>query len=827
MRKELLKSLITDIYKFLKPLNFMHDNNTPLRIEDIIYFLVDYDSYDFLSEQIDDLEENEKFYQYTKNGTKDFPTIILEHPELFKVLIEKSSIEKLLNKKTRDFQSCYCNGSSNLTETKLEDILQGKIEELTYLCKHYLVSTSPSTYTMLINLFDQCILYLITPDFSHTAPRMIQNAVFQMNAANQFANFIMEHRKVIISGMHGTGKSVFIAHFLKEYHCDYLYLSYKNSLQTTLHQKIFSDCNGTKKNLSKLLEKPSNSVLIIDDMNPDKESFIQEAQNMSKYNLCIIILTIHSYCPKGYKSFTESYYKNSDNYKNNNTISKQLDDAMNFTNQNPYLLSLLTITKQKQPDFHVSDLYHNAMELSADSTLPKFKHPYHKVYADFWGHAYKLYDLQHYTKDYQKHRKHLKILSCFFNHQVPLHFLKDIFDEYDNQCISDLINMGYLNHTVIDSSDIVWLSPALANIIFHHEKPAYTDALINPIIEKLTNTLATFQNSLQLSLLEDILYPFALRLGNTVRQKNNAMQKNVSTAQEKWWDFLYLAAEYYQVMNKPDIALKLLSFIAYPENMAYTKSSYDTLMINILTAWITGDTDSFLNNVDTVSSVLANHIQSDEAEKMLPIGRYLACNSLDYLICRELTNIFKEFENVTTNDSALSYTYFCNFMDILKAETNFYAKYPDYDLIYHLLFTDVFVLDYVKLTEYLKIIDSYPNITQKIRNLCVFVHTCSKKFVYEYLHYLGYNGEYLIQFINSAFSKLKSEISSVVILPGLLGQMCSIVCSINILFQASNTAFTTDFPSEILSLIQEKTHTFALSELDNVLKKYKRPKLNK
>ena len=168
--------------------------------------------------------------------------------------------------------------------------------------------------------------------------------------------------------------------------------------------------------------------------------------------------------------------------------------------------------------------------------------------------------------------------------------------------------MGYLNHTVIDSSDIVWLSPALANIIFHHEKPAYTDALINPIIEKLTNTLATFQNSLQLSLLEDILYPFALRLGNTVRQKNNAMQKNVSTAQEKWWDFLYLAAEYYQVMNKPDIALKLLSFIAYPENMAYTKSSYDTLMINILTAWITGDTDSFLNNVDTVSSVYSGSV---------------------------------------------------------------------------------------------------------------------------------------------------------------------------------------------------------------------------
>ena len=137
--------------------------------------------------------------------------------------------------------------------------------------------------------------------------------------------------------------------------------------RTTLHQEILSSYKDTKKNLSKLLEKPSNSVLIIDDINPDKETFIQEAQDMLKYNLCIIILTIHSYRPKGYKSFTAPLYNHSDNYENNNTISKQLDDAINFTNQNPYLLSLLTITKQKQPDFHVSDLYHNAMESSADS----------------------------------------------------------------------------------------------------------------------------------------------------------------------------------------------------------------------------------------------------------------------------------------------------------------------------------------------------------------------------------------------------------------------------------------------------------------------------
>lgn len=813
MNKELFKSLTTDIWKFLNSLKFTHDKNVPLKKEDIIYFLVDYDSYDFLSEQIDDLEENEKFYQYTKNGTKDFPTIILDHPELFKVLIEKSSIENLLNKKTRDFESCYCNDSSNLTKMELEDILQRKIEELTCLCKHYLVSTSPSAYTMLINLFDQCILYLSTPSFSHTAPRMIQNTVFQMNTANQFANFIMEHRKVIISGIHGTGKSVFIANFLREYHCDYLYLSYKNSLQTTLHQEIFSSYKDTKKNLSKLLEKPSNSVLIIDDMNPDKETFIQEAQDMLKYNLCIIILTIHSYRPKGYKSFTAPLYNHSDNYENNNTISKQLDDAINFTNQNPYLLSLLTITKQKQPDFHVSDLYHNAIESSADSTLPQFKHPYHKVYADFWGHAYKLYDLQHYTKDYQKHRKHLKILSCFFDRQVPIHFLKDIFDEYDNQCIFDLINMGYLNHAVIDSSNVVWLSPALANIIFHHEKPAYTDALINPIIEKLTNTLATFQNSLQLSLLEDILYPFALRLGKTVRQKNNVHQKNVSTAQEKWWKFLYLTIEYYQVMNKPGIASNLTDLIQYPDDMQYSRSSYDTSIMNIFHLWINGE-PSFYEQIDSLCGLLSNRTESSSPEKMIPLIQFLACKALDFLIFQECVYIIKDAEDMHIEETHFKIQgYFQKLLKILSPDS-----LTHYGLIYSMLF-NTFDTTQPLLADYRENIYEISSITYRIRYLCVYICFCLKEIFAEYTHSQGTMlRKDLIAIMNFSFSILETEINSISILPGLLGQMCFTACCNNLIFQNVNTIFQTDIPAKILSLIQSKGHTIQFNEITGFLK---------
>lgn len=789
----------------------MYDNNTPLRMADVIYFLVDYDSYDFLSECIDDLEENEKFYQYTQNRERDFPTTILDQPELFEVLIEKNNIKNLLNKKTRDFQSCYCNGTSNLTAMRLEAILQEKIEDLTFLCKHYLVPTSPSAYTMLINLFDQCILYLSTPNFSHTAPRMIQNAIFQINTANQFADFIMKHRKVIISGMHGTGKSVFIVNFLKEYHCDYLYLSYKNSLQNTLHQEIFSGCKDTTENLSMLLEKPSNSVLIIDDMNPDKETFIEETQDMLKYNLCIIILTIHSDCPKGYKLFAESLYSYSDNYENNN-ISKRLNDTMNFTNENPYLLSLVTITKQQQPDFHLSDLYHNAMKLSSDSTLPQFKHPYHKVYANFWGHAYKLYDLQKFTKDYQKHRKHLKILSCFFDRQVPINFLKDIFAGYDEQCISDLINMGYLNHTAIDSSDVVWLSPALANIIFYHEKPTYTDALINSIIEKLTNNLATFQNHLQLSLLEDILYPFALRLGKTVRQKNNTLQKNVSTAQEKWWDFLYLAIEYYQVMNKPDIASNLANLIQYPVDIQYSRSPHDTSIMNIFHLWIKGD-PSFGKSIDSLCENLANEKSSDNSEKLMPLILYLVCKALDFLTYQECIYLIRDEKDISEE-----YYFQKNkehFQELLKILSLKPSMHDEFSLIFNLLFLDNSDLPHLYLANCLETICKAPSITLRIRCLCVFICVCLKTVYYEYQRSnRTILRKDIIDLMNSAFSKLEAEVNSVIILPELLGQMCCTACTSNLIFQAITFIPQTDVPSRILSLIQNKAHTIPNNQLD-------------
>lgn len=812
MNKKLFISLTTDICKFLNSLKLTHDKNTPLNERDVIYFLVDYESYDILSEYIDDLEESEKFYDYTENGTKDFPTIILKHPELFNVLIEKRSIENLLNKKTRDFQSCYCDGSSNLTEMKLKDILQEKREELTYLCKHYLVSTSPSAYTMLINLFDQCILYLSTPNFSYTAPQMIRNAIFQINTTNQFADFVMKHKKVVISGMHGTGKSVFIANFLKEYHCDYVYLSYKNSLQKTLYRKIFSDCKDTKENLSKLLEKPSNSVLIIDDMNPDKELFIKEAQDMLKYNLCIIILTIHPDCPKGYKLFAKPLYSYPKNHKNNNTIFQQLNDAMNFTNENPYLLSLITMTKQQQPDFHLSDLYHNAMKFSSDSTLPQFKHPHHKVYANFWGHAYKLYDLQHYTKDYQKHRKHLKILSCFFDRQVPIHFLKDIFNEYDEQCISDLINMGYLNHTVINSSDVVWLSPALANIIFHHEKPTYTDVLINPIIEKLTNNLATFQNTLQFSLLKDILYPFALRLGKTIRLKNNEHQKNVSATQEKWWDFLYLTIEYYQVMNKPGIASNLANLIQYPDDMQYSRSSYDTSIMNIFHLWINGE-PSFCEHIDSLCRLISNGAESSSPEKTIPLIQFLACKALDFLTFQECICIIKDDEEIKGTRFKKIQTYFQELLKILSADS-----LTHYGLIYSMLFNTFDVIQPF-IEDYMKNIYEVSSITQKIRFLCVYICFCLKEIFAEYQYSKGtILRKDLIDVMNFSFSNLETEIKSINILPGLLGQMCFAACYNNLIFQNVSTAFQTDIPPKILSLVQSKGHTIQLNEITDFFK---------
>ena len=130
---------------------------------------------------------------------------------------------------------------------------------------------------------------------------------------------------------------------------------------------------------------------------------------------------------------------------------------------------------------------------------------------------------------------------------------------------------------------------------------------------------------------------------NSSSKEPNVHQKNVSTAQEKWWKFLYLTIEYYQVMNKPGIASNLTDLIQYPDDMQYSRSSYDTSIMNIFHLLINAE-PYFYEQIDSLCGLLSNRTGNQVAEKMIPLIQFLACKALNYLIFRELVYIIKDAE---------------------------------------------------------------------------------------------------------------------------------------------------------------------------------------
>ena len=324
---------------------------------------------------------------------------------------------------------------------------------------------------------------------------------------------------------------------------------------------------------------------------------------LASLQMHVILVTTHAIYLPGFQRYSTPLFTNEElcSIIPGNIVNEiSGENLLEFTGKNPYLLSLIALTGTKNPDV-LPTLLKGSIETPSTVSLPLFKHPYHQTKTNFWGHATKVYDLYYNKKDYQLHRNHLKILACFFDHSIPIDFLKHIFSEYSQDVALELIDMGYVE-CVKNSNKTIRLSPAMANIIFIHEKPSYSDNLLSQVIMNITNYLESYDTTLDPALLENILYPFAVRLGPTISQKNNPRQKNVSQNQENWWSFLYLTIEYYQMLNRPKTATLLLQLLIYPEKIQYQKSVFDVEIFRILNLWIEGNSSAFANKIDSLSS---------------------------------------------------------------------------------------------------------------------------------------------------------------------------------------------------------------------------------
>lgn len=474
----LYKKLSQDLLKILGTLRITCDGVTPLSEQDFFYLLIDHDSSDDVANRIDNFENN--------YGFKDSIKIIYEEKISLQKLLGDTLYKNLLSKKERNFQYYYW-GENIFPATEYTEIFQSQKKAFDHICQKYFIPCSLNAYDMFINLLSLGISFLsgtsvINPKFSSNNTHIPAEY-----SVEQFASCVKKHKKIVISGLPGTGKTTLISWFLNKYRMDFVYLIYSDSLKQTFSQEIFSGITGFDGNLSVLNEKESLSLLIIDNMNPDKNNFMKEVAKLASLKMRVIIITTHTICPLDFHMYSAPLFTNEELFliiPDNFPCEIAPENLFRFTGKNPYLLSLLVSTSIKSPDA-LYKLLKESEVFPTKAVLPRFKHlPYHSTNTDFWGHANKVYTLYRNKKDYQLHRKHLKILSCFYDYEIPLDFVKYIFSEYNENVIQELTDMGYLQF--IDGENKVRLSPAMANIIFSHEKPSYSDPILSHVINNST-----------------------------------------------------------------------------------------------------------------------------------------------------------------------------------------------------------------------------------------------------------------------------------------------------------------------------------------------------
>ena len=762
MNFSLYKQLSEDLLKILKVLQITSDGKNPLNKDDFFCLLVDYNSSDEIQERIDNIDEKD-------NEFTNFIELLSREKISLRQLLGNKLYEGLKDKKSRDLQYYYFGKKTSPSPEEYKHIFQTQKPAFDHLCKKYFISPSPEAYDMFISLLSLCIYFLSGISFTKAKSISSRTHLHDSDSVQQFSSYLKKYKKVIVSGLHGTGKTTLLSSFLGEHKLDYIYLNYTDSLMQTFNQEIFSEVTDFENNLPFLKKKCSHSLLIIDGMNPKKSVFMEEVEKLASLKMCVILITTHAICPPGFHRYSAPLFTNEELFliiPDNFPCEIAPENLFRFTGKNPYLLSLLVSTAIKSPDA-LYKLLKESEVFPTKAALPRFKHlPYHSTNTDFWGHASKVYTLYHNKKDYQLHRKHLKILSCFYDHEIPIDFVKYIFSEYNENVIQELTDMGYLQF--IDGENKVRLSPAMANIIFFHEKPSYSDTILSHVINNIKNYLESYDVSLDFALLENILYPFAVRLGPTISQKNNPRQKNVSQNQENWWDFLYLTIEYYQMLNRPKTATSLLKLLIYPEKIHYQKSVFDVEIFRILNLWIGGDSSAFANKIDSLSSQIRylatrDEAGNSEAQKLLPAIRYLICITLDFIISRQIQNLSLPY----------SKRYYYDLLQILKNIPHCIHIYSYYKRLYDILFLDIYHLDYDTLESILLDTDTknHSKKSSQIYNICVFMCICSHKIFYERNHGSPYMTSFLILFIK-AFRKLRIAIQSTRFLPKLLGNTC-------------------------------------------------------
>lgn len=600
----------------------------------------------------------------------------LGESEYLKILRQSQNLklEDLANYLYKDATKNSSILSSNLQYLDILEIYHSNQIQIPISTAAYNGQSKDINEVLLPNLFTECIredtvkkinlghkqIRFSSYKNQQLKPSTIKSTFGRQKDAEYLRNLLKQHHKIILSAPFGVGKTRFIKYCLTKWAYDnYCYILYNYDLKSTIKTITFKDENEDKICYKDIHEDDlinsslSSSLLVIDNMysSPDIEA---ELKKMSTWAMDIIVITLNPVNSDSFYHFQLPLLSDDILLKIFSDITgmsfkggRQKTDFLFAAQQNTCMASLIAYhcrkiaenpSKAGNPpnilDYAIRQLKKTAKKQDPSyRSKYKFKSTYDKKTLDLIGHMRCIY-LNLLETEYQKEesqnkpniqlRKLMKYFSCFGWDSIPLSFISKIFCSkahsdkkdkngkklcfrYNAEYLTMLSEMGLL--TLTDKA--VQISPLISQTVVASEKLLPSD--FDFIIDNLIHFLQTYEFSLSVPYLSNILVIFAENLYNNVLEKHNPNQQNTSNRFERWQTLIYLIYAYYSQNHDKQMAQRAAKLIKYPQSLLNGHNSLDKFLFNINNN--IGDKSNYENGIQQIDELISElgNINSDTA----------------------------------------------------------------------------------------------------------------------------------------------------------------------------------------------------------------------